>query len=147
MGNTQLLPDGDVFVGWGDIPYLSEFSKSGRLLFDASFPGPDASYRAYLEHWVGLPAQPPSAAARTRNAHTTVYASWNGSTELRRWRVLGIAANGHATAIAHSATTGFETAIAVPAGYHKFRVQALNASGSVIGTSVSFANHDIGVKP
>jgi EmrB/QacA subfamily drug resistance transporter len=147
MGNTQLLPDGDVFVGWGDIPYLSEFSKSGRLLFDASFPGPDASYRAYLQHWVGLPAQPPSGAARTRNAHTTVYASWNGSTELRRWRVLGVAPDAHATAIATSATTGFETAIAVRAGYDEFRVQALNGPGAVIGTSSTFDNHDIGVKP
>ena len=28
------------FVGWGDVPFLSEYSKSGKLIFDASLPDP-----------------------------------------------------------------------------------------------------------
>ena len=55
MGNTQLLPNGDVFVGWGEVPFFSEYTTSGKLLFDAAFPSPDMSYRAYVQPWVGKP--------------------------------------------------------------------------------------------
>ena len=36
MGNAQTTAGGDLFVGWGSLPYISEFSPSGRLLFNAS---------------------------------------------------------------------------------------------------------------
>ena len=139
MGNLQLLAGGGAFVGWGDVPFLSEYSRSGRLLFDASFPSPDISYRAYLQHWVGLPLEPPRGAARTTGGRTTVYASWNGATELRRWRVLGLTGSGHSRVIAEKPKTGFEMAISVPAAATRFRLQALDASGRVIGTSAVFA--------
>jgi hypothetical protein len=38
QGNVQVLPGGNVFVGWGSEPLFSEFSPEGGLLFDASFP-------------------------------------------------------------------------------------------------------------
>ncbi|MGH9106343.1 MAG: MFS transporter, partial [Acidimicrobiales bacterium] len=89
MGDLQPLPDGNVFVGWGQQPNFSEYTKSGKVLLDASFPGPDLSYRATVEPWVGLPEYPPSAAARRRAGGSTVYASWNGATRVASWRVLG----------------------------------------------------------
>jgi EmrB/QacA subfamily drug resistance transporter len=138
MGNLQVLPGGTAFVGWGDVPYLSEYSRSGRLLFDASLPRPDISYRAYLQHWVGLPLSPPRGASRANHGRTTVYASWNGATELRKWRLLGLTHSGHATAIAEQSKSGFETAISAPPGYAQFRLQALDAAGRVIGTSPVF---------
>ena len=46
MGNAQLLPNGDTFVSWGTAPRFSEFSPTGRLVYDASLP--TGSYRAYL---------------------------------------------------------------------------------------------------
>ena len=49
MGDNQILPDGNVFVGWGSQPYFSEYTKSGKLVLDARFPYPDLSYRATLE--------------------------------------------------------------------------------------------------
>ena len=36
-GNAQLLPDGHVFVGWGGWPYLTEFDRNGKVVFDAYF--------------------------------------------------------------------------------------------------------------
>jgi hypothetical protein len=39
--------------------------------------------------------------------------------------------------VANAGRSGFETAIAVPAGYRTFRVQALDAHGKVIGTSAA----------
>ena len=140
MGNTQVLPNGNVFVGWGEVPFLSEFTKAGKLIFDGAFPTPDMSYRAYLEPWVGKPLEPPSGAARVQGGRTTVYASWNGATQVTAWKVIGFTAAGSTTKLARHVRTGFETAIPVGSGYRRFEVQALDARGKVIGTSKAFAS-------
>jgi EmrB/QacA subfamily drug resistance transporter len=138
MGNVQQLPGGGAFLGWGDAPFLSEFSKSGQLIFDADFPTPDMSYRAYVQRWVGLPLYPPSGAARTHAATTTVYASWNGATRVSGWRVLALG-SGSPTVLATKSKTGFETAIPVQTSAHSFELQALGDAGRVIGNSRSFS--------
>jgi Arylsulfotransferase (ASST) len=51
MGNAQTTRNGDLFVGWGALPYISEFSPSGRLLFNAELPGGMTTYRAYRLPW------------------------------------------------------------------------------------------------
>jgi hypothetical protein len=139
MGNTQLLPDGNMFVGWGELPYFSEYSASGKLLLDGVFPAPDLSYRAnQVPSWTGLPLSPPNGAARRGSNATTVYASWNGATQVRSWRVLAGSSGTDLAVAATSAKSGFETAIRVPAGSAVFKVQALNTRGQVIGTSRPF---------
>jgi arylsulfotransferase ASST len=50
-GNAQTTRDGDLFVGWGLLPYISEFSPSGRLLFNAKLPAGVSTYRAYRLPW------------------------------------------------------------------------------------------------
>ena len=50
-GNAQTTPDGNLFVGWGALPYISEFSPSGALLFNAQFPANVSTYRAYRLPW------------------------------------------------------------------------------------------------
>jgi hypothetical protein len=56
QGNAQTTDEGNLFVGWGALPYFSEFSPSGQLLFNAQFPAGVNTYRAYL-----LPWNPPGA--------------------------------------------------------------------------------------
>ena len=51
QGNAQTTRNGDLFVGWGALPYFSEFSPSGQLLFNAEFPAGVNSYRAYRLPW------------------------------------------------------------------------------------------------
>ena len=51
QGNAQTTADGNLFVGWGALPYFSEFSPSGQLLFNAQFPTGVNTYRAYLLPW------------------------------------------------------------------------------------------------
>jgi arylsulfotransferase ASST len=51
MGNAQTTSNGNLFVGWGTLPYISEFSPSGRLLFNAELPPGVSTYRAYLLPW------------------------------------------------------------------------------------------------
>jgi Arylsulfotransferase (ASST) len=49
QGNAQTTDNGNLVVGWGQLPYFSEFSPSGQLLFNAQFPEGVNSYRAYQE--------------------------------------------------------------------------------------------------
>ena len=51
QGNAQTTLEGNLFVGWGALPYFSEFSPSGRLLFNAQLPAGVNTYRAYLLPW------------------------------------------------------------------------------------------------
>ncbi|HYB31176.1 MAG TPA: arylsulfotransferase family protein [Solirubrobacteraceae bacterium] len=51
QGNAQTTPDGGLFVGWGALPYFSEFDPSGHLVFNAEFPTGVNTYRAYVLPW------------------------------------------------------------------------------------------------
>jgi hypothetical protein len=62
-GNAQTTPGGDLFVGWGALPYISEFSPAGHLLFNAELPAGVSTYRAYLLPWP--PAARPAGLAVT----------------------------------------------------------------------------------
>ncbi len=136
MGSLEPLPNGNEFVGWGSTPLLTEYDSSNNTLLDGRLPGPDLSYRARVEPWVGQPLHPPAGAARTSGGRTTVYASWNGATEVRSWRVLGGSSAADLRPVATSARSGFETAIPVTSGVGaSSRSQALDAHGRAIGTS------------
>jgi hypothetical protein len=63
QGNAQTTHQGDLFVGWGALPYFSQFDRAGRLVFNAQFPTGVNSYRAYL-----LPWAPGSVHASARSA-------------------------------------------------------------------------------
>jgi hypothetical protein len=52
QGNAQTTAQGNLFVGWGALPYFSEFGPSGQLLFNAEFPAGVNTYRAYLLPWL-----------------------------------------------------------------------------------------------
>ncbi len=51
QGNAQTTGEGNLFVGWGILPYFSEFNPSGQLIFNAEFPAGVNTYRAYLLPW------------------------------------------------------------------------------------------------
>ena len=141
QGNVQLLENGDVFVGWGSEPYFSEFSAGAQLLFDAHMRGSYQSYRAYRFPWTGAPSEPPAIAAGARSAGgaVTVYASWNGDTRTASWRVLAGPSPAQLAPVAESPRAGFQTAIATPAPEKDVAVQALDASGAVLGISRTIA--------
>jgi Arylsulfotransferase (ASST) len=137
QGNMQALPNGDWFLGWGQVPDFSELSPTGQLLFDAHFPPGDQSYRDFRFAWRGTPAHPPAFAvqAGAGGVASAVYASWNGATLVASWRVLAGPSATRMRIVAQVARSGFETAIAVPAGTvgPYVTVQALDAGGHVLG--------------
>ncbi len=138
QGNMQALANGDWFVGWGQVPDFSEFNAAGQLLFDAHFPAHEQSYRSFRLAWTGTPAHPPAFAVQAAASRAaTVYASWNGATQVVGWRVLSGPSPTSMSPVAQVPRTGFETPIALPAGAAGtvMTVQALDAAGAVIGTA------------
>jgi len=100
------------------------------------------SYRAYRFAWTGAPAEAPVIAAlgpggrsASPSAPPTVYASWNGDTRTASWRVLGGPSPGQLAPVGGAPRSGFETSISVSARVAYLAVQALDASGAVLGTS------------
>jgi hypothetical protein len=138
QGNLQALGNGDWFVGWGQVPDFSEFNAAGALLFDAHFPTHTQSYRAFRLPWTGTPVHAPAFALRpAAGGAATVYASWNGATQVAGWQVLSGANASSLAAVTQVARSGFETAIALAPGAsgRYMTVQALDAAGRVLGTA------------
>ena len=136
QGSMQLLADGRALVGWGNLPYFTEFAENGTLMLDGQFPIGDQSYRVFTAGWTGHPTDKPAVAARVNQAGgSVVYASWNGATELSSWTVL---AGSTATQLREAGSqrrTGFETMITVNSSGPYFAVTANDASGHVLGQS------------
>jgi len=136
QGSMQVLADGEVLVGWGNLPYFSQFTANGTLILDGQFPVGDQSYRAFTAAWTGHPTDKPAAAARVNPAGgSVVYASWNGATEVNTWTVLAGKTASALTHIGSQRRSGFETVIAVNATGPYFAVKALDASNHVLGRS------------
>jgi hypothetical protein len=136
QGNDQLLGDGDSFVGWGEEPYFTEFSPSGQTVWEAHFPSPGQSYRAFRFPWSAMPAAPPAVAVKVGEASAvTVYASWNGATDVSSWTVLAGESPSSLAPVASAQSSGFETAIAVSSSAADFAVEAIGGEGRVLGVS------------
>ena len=78
QGNAQTTADDNLVVGWGSLPYFSEFSPSGNLLFNAEFPTGVNTYRAYQFQWpAGAEAGGHSHRGNhpSRNSHRTRHPS------------------------------------------------------------------------
>jgi hypothetical protein len=137
QGNMQTLPNGNAFVGWGSAPVFSEFSPDGELIFNGRFPANHNSYRAYRFPWVGQPDEPPALAVRVVGQAAMVYASWNGATEVASWRVIAGPTPEQMEIAGEAERTGFETVIRAETVAAWYSVQALDASGAVIGTAIA----------
>lgn len=145
LGSMQVLPNGNALVGWGSpYSYFTEFSKTGSVLLDVQWPGKDQSYRAKFAPasgsgaWVGTPYYPPSGSAKTSGGKSTVYASWNGATQVAGWNVLAGSSASSLKKVASHGRSGFETAITLKKSYSDYQVQAVDSAGHVLGTSKTF---------
>ena len=136
-GNTELLPNRDVFVGWGGAPEFSEFGPGGRQIFNGIFPTGMGTYRAFRFPWVAHPpTRPALAAVPGQNGNLTVYASWNGATQVARWQVLGGSRPEGLRPIGPTvARSGFETAIGLSHAPRFLAVRALDGRGRELGSS------------
>jgi hypothetical protein len=134
LGSVQALPDGHTLTGWGGSGYVTEYGRRGQILFDGYLRA-SSSYRAFKQTWMATPEQPPDIAVTRSGARATMYASWNGATEVQRWRVLGGQDPGALAPLGTVPLHAFETEITVPAAPPHLAVQALDGAGGVLGVS------------
>jgi arylsulfotransferase ASST len=118
LGSVQLLEHGDVLVGWGTDPHFTEYAAGGAVVLDATLPHGGENYRTLRSPWNGHPRDEPAAVVKG----STVYASWNGATEVAAWRV--------EPGGPRIVRTGFETALPLREG----TVVALDARGRPLGS-------------
>ena len=141
QGDFQPQPGGDWFVGWGQEPFFSEYSASGKLLFDAHLPPLYQSFTALRFPWAGRPVDPPALAVRDERSRVgqhggaVAYVSWNGATAVTSWRLLAGPSPHALTPLASAPREGFETAIALAGAPRYVVAQALDANGLVLGSS------------
>jgi Arylsulfotransferase (ASST) len=136
MGSAQLLGNRNIVVGWGTADDFSEYRPSGHLVFNGSFPIGTNSYRAYRFSWSGQPGgRPALAVSAAPNGNMNAFASWNGATQVASWRVLGGASKLLLRRVGSARRTDFETVITLRRRPRYVAVQALSASGDVLGTS------------
>jgi hypothetical protein len=69
---------------------------------------------------------------------TQLYVSWNGATGAANWRILAGASSTALTAIGTYPSSGFETPIGAPSVGPYFAAQALDSTGTLLGTSQVF---------
>jgi hypothetical protein len=133
----QVLPDGEVVIGWGTVSSISEFTAAGALVSDLRLPWGCQSYRAMRFPWTATPTDRPAlAAARPSSAgRSTLYASWNGATQVASWQVSSGPSPGTLSAGAIVPRTGFETPIPLAATSGYASVTALGSDGGPLGTS------------
>lgn len=134
-GSFQALRGGGALVGFGATPWISQFAPSGRLLFDASLPADDGSYRALRFVWHGVAPGRPVVVAHPAGARASLYVSWNGATEVARWRVT---VPGGLSTLATVPDSAFETRISVPLRA-AYVVVALDRRGRALGRSRTVA--------
>jgi hypothetical protein len=146
-GNAQVLPDGHVVVGWGGWPYVTEFARNGRVLFDAYWghgkpPDQDAdSYRAYRFPWKGRPLDRPAVkAVRRADGTFDVYVSWNGATDVWRWAVFAGPDSAQLHWVGTGPKTGFESRLRVlEKRWSTFVVRPVSYRGKFLRRSDSVA--------
>jgi hypothetical protein len=136
-GNAQVLPDGNLFVGWGNSPYFTEFRSGGRQLFSIRMKAPLQSYRAYRFGWWGQPTTAPGIAVSRTAGGEQVYASWNGATAVAAWQVLAGPSPGALAPVATAQRSSFETMLSTSNPGPYYAVQALGSDGGVLGTSAT----------
>ena len=135
-GSVRVLPNGNVFVGWGAEPFVSEFSSDGELLLDARFGAGYSGYRAFRTPWsAGGQGRPSIAAKRNGTGTTVLWVSWNGDTQVQRWLVLAGASKGALRPLGTHPRAGFETAIQIAGQPQLLAVRGLDAHGKLLGTS------------
>lgn len=163
QGSVQVLPNGNVFVGWGRNPSFTEHTPDGACVLDVQFSpwrevgrreeGLD-NYRAFRGDWIGVPYWGPDIAAEQEQLEgdeevvvVKAWVSWNGATEVRRWVLLasdsGEGLDGPEKVVAMADRHGFETAMVftnarVGSEVSKVthvRAAALNEAGDILGAT------------
>ncbi|KAJ5679325.1 hypothetical protein N7462_007569 [Penicillium macrosclerotiorum] len=141
-GNSQVLPNQNMFVCWSQGGYISEFSAEGDVLMSAQFTSSRYSnYRAYKFEFTGRPNYPPDVVSSVygtdeTNLVTTFWVSWNGATDIACWKFYAQASQFDVPVfIGNVSKLDFET-MYIAKGYLDWvTAEAVDRDGNVLGKS------------
>lgn len=138
QGNLDNLGNGNFLVGWGQVPWITEYTPTGEIVFDAAVPELPSFYRAYRQPWTGAPKDPVDIAGEPDGPGSIkIWASWNGDTSVRTWRILAGPDRDSLSPVAEFPRDGFETAMSAATSQSLIKVRGVNADGQVIGESAT----------
>ena len=134
VGSARWQRDGDVLVNWGNTGRITEVSRHGRVRFKLQLA--HWTYRAVYSDWHGSPRGRPAIHARRTGERIEVWASWNGHTAIRRWRVLAGTTRDDLSPLTTAGFRDLETRIVARSSASLIAVQAIDRRGRVLGTSL-----------
>ena len=157
-GTTSFSIDGNVFIGWGNLPYVSEHRADGTPVLIGQFGAVNealaSSYRAFkigVDDWHASPESTPAlwTYANSTTGPTSFYVSWNGATEVSKWRFYSADVAGNATntlnstlipthggtLLGETCKSGFETTFEASVFYAAGFAEGLDDHGNVLGVS------------
>jgi hypothetical protein len=138
QGSMATLAGGNWLLGYGRLPNFTEFDPAGQVVFDATLGRNVQDFSVEQARWRGRPLTRPSvAAAPLSGGRVAVWVSWNGATDIARWRVLSGPSPRALTPVAMAPRQGFETLITARSAGAYLVVQALDRSGAAIASSVA----------
>ncbi|WP_433299318.1 arylsulfotransferase family protein [Actinoplanes sp. CA-030573] len=135
QGSFRELADGGAFIGWGQLPYFTEHNADGTVRLAGHLPLDNQSYRAYKADWTGQPLDQPALGLHVDGGNVIVSASWNGTTEVSKWRARSGAQPGALQGAIEGDRSGFETTLTVQGTPEYVVAEALDATGKVLGAS------------
>ena len=148
QGSLQVLPSGNIFIGYGHSAAFTEFAPTGEVLCNVHFAsggsfdrGGMQSYRAFKKAWVGQPQYPPSVMLEEE----VMYVSWNGATEVVAWVLEGADSSNEDAEysfIKMEPKKAFEAVVPIDEGalaerYRFLRFTGVDINGNVLGHSAA----------
>lgn len=145
QGNMQILPENNVFIGWGEHAYFSEHLPSGEAVMYGKLAQRESDvmmYRCNKYVWEGEPLTAPSlwtySRTGTKASKLVFYVTWNGATEVRYWKFYTATSSvGPWNHVATANRTGFETEFAVKGSTGWAYAEALDADYKPLQRGVS----------
>jgi hypothetical protein len=131
MGSTRQLFNGNQLVSYGPTGEMIEFDGT-EPVFTGTLEEEYVTYRAERAPWHATPDTRPDAVLRDG----TMYMSWNGATDVERWRVAAGPSEDDLTPVGTVERTGFETAaeVTAPDDAAVYRITALGPGGDPLGS-------------
>jgi hypothetical protein len=137
VGSARRQPNGDTLVSWGTTGQVTEVTSRGQVNLRLALR--HWTYRAVRAPWIGRPpGRPALVGRRGRGGAVELWASWNGATQIRRWRVLAGATSSELRPVGPPFRwADLETRMRVRTSGEHVAVQALAGSGAVLGQSAT----------
>jgi hypothetical protein len=138
QGNIQVLPNGNVFQGWGNVAFFSESAEDGTGVWYGSIALTGTMiYRCYKFNWTATPLTAPSlwtySKTGTKDDGMAFYVSWNGATEVKKWSFYGAdQKEGPYRPLTTTDKRGFETTYRHETFWAYSYVEAVGGDGKVM---------------